>query len=103
MAGGANVAQTAFAVAARAGEAELHGTRHLCHVSGPIALRTNGRRATGGAGAVACFTYFLARDVETHLRAADGLPKVDIQPVFEIGAFFRAHTRLLTALVSEEL
>ncbi len=86
---GQTLRKPALAVAARAGEAELHGARHLRDVAGPIALRTNGGRAAHRAAAVAGLADFLARNVEPHLRPADGLPEIDVQPVFEIGAFFR--------------
>ena len=103
MAGGADIAQAALAVAARAGEAEFHRARHLRDVAGAIALRTNGGGAAHGAGAVAGLANLLARDIEAHLRAADGLPEVDVQPVFQIRALFRTAARLLAALVAEEL
>ena len=103
MASGAHIAQPAFAVAARAGEAEFHGARHLRHVAGAIALGTNGRVAARRSGAIAGLANFLARSRSAHLRPADGLPEIDVHPVFQVRAFFRAAARLLAARVAEEL
>ena len=103
MASGAGIAQAALAVAARAGEAELHRARHLLDVAGAIALRANRRCAAHRAAAVASLADFLARDVEPDLRPADGLPEIDVEAVFEIRAFFRSAIRPFFAAVAEKL
>ncbi len=103
MAGGADIAQPALAIAARAGKAELHRARHLRHVAGAVALRADRGCATDGTRAIARLTNFLARDIQPHLGAADGLPKVDIQSVFQVGAFFGTRARLFRAPAAEEL
>jgi hypothetical protein len=64
MAGGAGRCAAALAVAARAGEAELHRARHLRDVAGAVALRAGGRSAPPPAAAVAGLADFLAGDVE---------------------------------------
>src|SRR5579863_10069700 len=98
MAGRAVIAQPSRALALGTGEAEAHRARHLRHGPASIALRANrigaGPRAAAGAGGA----DFLAGDLEPHLGALDGLPEIDAQPVFEIGAFLgRAAGALLLA------
>src|SRR5207245_6425137 len=78
---GANIPQSALAVAARACQAELHRTGHLSNVAGAVAFRANRRRATQRAAAAASFTSFLADNIEPNLSAANGLPEIDVQTV----------------------
>src|SRR5579863_3227780 len=98
-----DVAQTALAIAARTSEAEFHCARHLVHVAGAIALRANCGRAAHGPTAIAGLTSFLPRYVETHLRATDRLPKVDVETVFKIRSLFRTAARSLATPAAEEL
>ena len=85
MTGGTNVAQSSLAVAARAGQAELHRTGHLSHLAGAIALRADHGCAAHRARAAASFANLLAHYIQPHLGSADGLPEIDVQTVFEIG------------------
>jgi hypothetical protein len=92
------------AAAARAGEAEFHGAGHLRHIAGAFALRAGDFAGAGRSGAVAGAADFVARDVETRLRAFDGLPEIDVHHVFEVAALFRLDVRLGgAAFAAEEL
>src|SRR5579883_188182 len=88
VASGTGVSQSSLAVATRAGEAELHRARHLSHVSRAIALWTYRGRVSGAAAAAAGIAGLLMHDVQAHLSAPNGLPKIDVQPVFEIRPLF---------------
>ena len=103
-AGGAGVVQLARAAAARAGQVEPHGAGHLDNLAGAFALRAGHFARARRARAVAGRADLVARDVQARLGAADGLPEVDVQHVFEIVAFFRLRLlRLPLAAAVEEL
>ena len=88
------------AVAARAGDVELHAPAHLRHLAGAVALRAL-HAAAGGRLAVAGGAGLLAVDLDARLAAADGGPEVDRGLVFEVGARLRA-VRLLGMLRARE-
>ena len=49
-------------------------------------------------------THVLPRDVQPYLRAANGLPEIHVQAVFQVGAFFGSARRLgAAAPTAEEL
>src|SRR5438309_2955742 len=102
MTGGAGVLQLAFTATARAGAIELHCPRHLRNRAGAVALRAGDRTARGLSRAIACRADLVAGDVELGLRAAYGLPEVDIERVFEVGALLRL-LGLLVAAAAEKL
>ena len=85
------------AVAARAGDVELHAAAHLRHLARAVALGTlcaasDVRLAmAGGAG-------LLAIDLDARLAAADGGPEVDRGLILEVGAGLRASRTLLRML-----
>ena len=95
VAGGTDVAQAGPLPSQR-------GQVRLNFIAPPSASRCRCRRIPGkplsrcpaAPAAVAGLADLLARDVQPHLRAADGLPEIDVQAVFEIGALFRAGRRL---------
>ena len=105
MAGGAGIAQPSLAVAARAGEVELHGAGHLVDVAGAIAFRAH----RGSAARPRPVPWQVSQiswrvDIERDLGAADGLPEIDVHSVFEVGAFFgAAGSAAFAPLPAEEL
>ncbi len=80
VASGAGVLKAAFAVAARAGEIELHIARHLGYIAGAVALRTGDGAGFVAASAMAGGALFVAGDFDLGLRAADGLPEAMFSP-----------------------
>src|SRR5258708_19368429 len=84
----AAIGQTAHAFAARAGEAEAHGAGHLGHIAAAVAFRTDGIGAGAGSSAVAGGAHLLAVDFQPDLCAAGGLPEIDGEAIFEVGALF---------------
>ncbi len=103
MTSGADIAQPSLAIAARAGKAEFHSAGHLVDAARAIALWAHGGGATHRACAVAGLANFLTRGIEAHLSAADGLPEVDVEPVFQIRTFLRTAGGFLAAVAAEEL
>ncbi len=93
VAGGAVVRDVAGAVAARAGDVELHAAAHLRHLAGAVALGAL-RAAADVRLAVAGGAGLLAVDLDARLAAADGGPEIDGGLVLEVGAGLRA-ARLL--------
>src|SRR6185437_15143483 len=89
VAGRARIRKVARAIAARAGDVELHAAAHLRNLAGAVALRACGR-AAGVRLAVAGGTDFLAIDLQAHLSAADGGPEIHGDLVFEVGARLRS-------------
>src|SRR6185436_5504468 len=75
--------------AARTGQAEAHRPGGLSDVAAAVAFGTNHVGAALGPRARAGGARLLARDVQAHLRAFDGLPEIDAQPVLEIVALLR--------------
>ena len=101
MAGRALVGQAAGALAARASEAEAHSARHLSHGAAAVAFGAYTFAAGAcAARAIARGAYFLAIDLETHLGPADGLPEIDTEAVFEVGALLGS--RLLRLMLASE-
>ena len=98
---GAGILQPAGAVAALAREIELHRARHLRHLSRAIALRAHRHVAARRPGAMAGLARLLPRDVQLHLRPANGLPEIDIQAVFEIGSALAAEPAPASAAAEE--
>ena len=58
----ADIAQTAFTVATRAGQAEFHRARHLGHIAGSVAFGADGGTAAGGPGATAIVAELLPNE-----------------------------------------
>src|SRR6185369_9914170 len=83
------IPQSARTLAAGASETEAHRAGHLRHVPAAIAFRTGSVRT----GAVTCRAGLLAIHAQANLRAADGLPEIDIQAILEIGTFLRSLLR----------
>src|ERR1019366_7547651 len=102
-AGGARILQPAFAVAAGAGEIELHVAGHLRYIAGTVALR-----AGDGAGFVAARAHagralLVAGDFDARPGPANDLPEADVEAVFEIGALLRLDVVLgLTSFAAAE-
>src|SRR5438477_12570675 len=103
MAGRAYVSKPAFSITTRTGQAELHGARHLSDAALAVALRTYSRRSAGGSGAAAGIADLLPDNVELHLRSAYGFPEIDVEPILEVGTFFRSRAGFLAAASAEEL
>src|SRR5262249_6265049 len=75
--------------AARTGQVELHGSRHLADVARPFALWAGHFAGSGGARSMAGSAGLVARDVYLRLCAPDRLPEIDIHDIFEVAALFR--------------
>ena len=75
----------AGAAAARAGNIEAHLAGGLLNRAGAAADRA-GLRRTDGAGAVAGLASFHARDLKFFHGAANRIPEIDFDLVFEIAA-----------------
>ena len=100
---GALIPQPALASAARTGETELHGARHLRDVASAIALWANRVRPALASGSPACFAALQSRDGKRDLRAPDGLPEVDFEGVLEVRARLRLRRRPRLRSPSEHL
>src|SRR5260221_4762920 len=73
-----------------AGQVEFHRAGHLGHISRALALRAGYRSAAGsGLGPVTGFADLLVTDAQPRLRAADGLPEIDVERVLEVRAALR--------------
>src|ERR1035437_8876762 len=101
---GTGIPQFPRASAARAGQVELHGPGHLGHVASPLALWAGGLAHAGHSRTrpAARAAQIVARDIQAHLRALDGLPEIDVHRVFEVAALFRFRLRLVARAAAPE-
>src|ERR1700730_5849647 len=103
MTGRADIPQSAFAVAAGAGQAEFPCARPLRAVSSSIACGARGGGAAHRSRAAAGFTSFLADNIEPYLRAPDGFPEIDIATILRAPTFLGPGRGALASSASEEL
>ena len=89
------------AVAARAGNVELHPAAHLRHLAGAVALRAM-HRAAGVRLAVAGGARLLPVDLDARLAAANRRPEIHRRLVLKIGARLRSARTLLLLLRSRK-
>src|ERR1019366_7034030 len=98
------VPQFPRASAPRARQVELHGSGHLRHVARPLALSAHAPARAGDSRTrpAARAAHVVARDIQTHLGALDGLPEVDVHDVFKVAALFRFRLLLVGRAMAPE-